>query len=382
MLSKVIRAAATAFAIGTAAIAVAGTALTVPAQAAVRSAVGKPLNEAKSLAASSSYSAALARVSAAEAVPNLTPEERSVISAMRQYIEVKYGTGSLGVKAKFANDYNAKRYRDVINDGELLRKNGGLDASSMQIIAQAYYLLGDYHGCSRYIMNNFGNGGGEEVMKLQMRCAYESQDNESMRTALETLVARTNKPEYWSQLLNAAQSTKGLSDHQTLDIYRLKLLTGTITKADDYNLLAQLALQLGFAAEAQAVIEKGIAAKVLSGDRTTRLLTMAQKQAGANAAKSAAALAAANASPNGDALVKLGEDTWGQGQGHYPDAIKLIQQGLQKGPTDKDNALIRLGVAYYSAGQKDQAVRSFEKADGDAKQKIIAHLWAIFARTH
>jgi tetratricopeptide (TPR) repeat protein len=380
MLSKVIRAAATAFAIGTAAVAFTGVVLTVPAEAAVRSAVGKPLNEAKSLAASGSYSAALARVNAAEAVPNLTPEERSVISAMRQYIEVKSGTGSLGTKAKFANDYNAKRYRDVINDGELLRKNGGLDASSMQIIAQAYYLLGDYHGCSRYIMANFGNGGGEEVMKLQMRCAYESQDNESMRTALETLVARTNKPEYWGQLLNAAQSTKGLSDHQTLDIYRLRLLTNTITKADDYNLLAQLALQLGYAAEAQAVIEKGIAAKVLSGDRTTRLLTMAQKQAGANAAKNAAALAAANASPNGDALVKLGEDTWGQG--HYPDAIKLIQQGIQKGPTDKDNALIRLGVAYYSAGQKDQAVRSFEKADGDAKQKIIAHLWTIFARTH
>ncbi|HVE05129.1 MAG TPA: tetratricopeptide repeat protein [Rhizomicrobium sp.] len=380
MLSKVIRAGVTALAIGTAAVAVAGLITTVPAQAAVRSVVGKPLNEAKALAASGSYSAALARVSAAEAVPNLTPEEKSVISAMRQYIEVKSGTGALGTKAKFANDYNAKRYRDVIADGELLRKNGGLDGSSMQIIAQAYYLLGDYHGCSRYIMSNFGSGGGEEVLKLQMRCAYESQDNDSMRTALETLVARTNKPEYWGQLLNAAQSTKGLTDHQTLDIYRLRLLTNTITKADDYNLLAQLALQLGFAAEAQSVIEKGIAAKVLTGDRTTRLLTMAQKQAGANAAKNAAALAAANAAPNGDALVKLGEDAWGQG--HYPDAIKLIQAGLQKGPTDKDNALIRLGVAYYSGGQKDQAVRSFEKADGDAKQKIIAHLWTIFARTH
>src|SRR6185503_14137945 len=281
MLSKVIRAGVTALAIGTAAVAVAGLITTVPAQAAVRSVVGKPLNEAKALAASGSYSAALARVSAAEAVPNLTPEEKSVISAMRQYIEVKSGTGALGTKAKFANDYNAKRYRDVIADGELLRKNGGLDGSSMQIIPQAYYLLGDYHGCSRYIMSNFGSGGGEEVLKLQMRCAYESQDNDSMRTALETLVARTNKPEYWGQLLNAAQSTKGLTDHQTLDIYRLRLLT--ITKADDYNLLAQLALQLGFAAEAQSVIEKGIAAKVLTGDRTTRLLTMAQKQAGANA---------------------------------------------------------------------------------------------------
>ncbi|MGZ5934187.1 MAG: tetratricopeptide repeat protein, partial [Rhizomicrobium sp.] len=201
-----------------------------------------------------------------------------------------------------------------------------------------------------------------------------------MRTALETLVARTNKPEYWSQLLNTAQGTKGLSDHQTLDIYRLKLLTNSISKADDYNLLAQLALQLGFAAEAQSVIEKGIAAKVLTGDRTTRLLTMAKNQAGANAANNAKAAAAANAAPNGDALVKLGEDAWGQGR--YPDAIKLIQAGIAKGPTDKDNALIRLGTAYLSGGQKDQAVRNFDKADGDAKQKIMAHLWSIYARTH
>ena len=380
MLSKFIRAGATALALGTAVVFVAAVSTTLPAEAAVRSVVGKPLNEAKSLAASGNYSAALARVNAAEQVGGLTPEEKSVISAMRQYIEVKSGTGSLGVKAKFANDYNAGRYRETINDGELLRKNGQLDGAAMQIIAQAYYQLHDYHGCSRYIMNNLCSGAGEEVMKLQMRCAYESQDNDSMRTALETLVARTNKPEYWSQLLSTAQSTKGLSDHQTLDIYRLRLLTGTISKPDDYNLLAQLALQLGFATEAQAVIEKGIAAKVLTGDRTTRLLTMAKNQAGANAAKNAAALAAANAAPNGDALVKLGEDAWGQAR--YPDAIKLIQAGLQKGPTDRDNALIRLGVAYFGAGQKDQAVRSFEKADGDAKQKIIAHLWSIFARTH
>ena len=60
---------------------------------------------------------------------------------MRQYIEIKSGSGALGVKAKFANDYNAGRYREVIADGELLRKNGALDGSAMQIIAQAYYLL-------------------------------------------------------------------------------------------------------------------------------------------------------------------------------------------------------------------------------------------------
>jgi hypothetical protein len=313
-------------------------------------------------------------------VGGLTAEEKAVINQMRQYIEIKSGSGALGVKAKFANDYSAGRYRDVISDAELLRKNGELDGNSMQVIAQAYYLLHDYSGCSHYIMNNFGSGAGEGVLQLQMRCAYEGQDNESMRRALETLVARTNKAEYWNQLLNTAMGTKGLSDHQTLDIYRLKLLTNTLSKSDDYNLLAQLALQLGFAAEAQSVVEKGIAAKVLTGDRTTRLLTMAKGQAATNASANAAALNAANAAASGDSLVKLGEDAWGQG--HAADALKLIQAGIAKGVTDKDNAYIRLGVAQIGAGQKDQAARMFDKADGDTKQKIIAHLWSIYAHTH
>jgi tetratricopeptide (TPR) repeat protein len=378
MLFKSIRAAAMVLSLGT--LAVAGMALTGGAEAAVRAAVGKPLTEAKSLAASGNYSAALARVSAAEAVGGITPEERTVINQMRQYIQVKSGSGALGVKAKFANDYNAKRYRAVIDDADLLRRNGVLDGNSMQVVAQAYYFLHDYAGCSRYLSANFGSGAGEGVLSLQMRCAYESGDNESMRRALETLVSRTNKSEYWNQLLNTAQGTKGLKDHQTLDIYRLKLLTKTITRSDDYNTLAQLALQLGFAAESQAVIQKGIDAKVLTGDRTMRLFNMAKGQVAANAANYARALAAANAAKNGDALVKLGEDAWGQGR--FPDAINLIQAGLKKGTTDNDNTLIRLGMAYLGAGQKDQAIRSFEKADGDSKQKIVSHLWSIYARTH
>src|SRR5262249_14336978 len=154
---------------------------------------------------------------------------------------------------------------------------------------------------------------------------------ESQRLALEQLVLRTNKPEYWNQLLQAAQGTKGLKDHDTLDIYRLMLLTGTLTKPADYTLLAQLALQMGFAAEAQNVIQKAMDAKILTDDRTMRLMNMAKGQAGANAAKAAQI----QASGNGDALVKLGEDAWGQNR--FDDALKLIQAGIAKGVTDKSN---------------------------------------------
>jgi tetratricopeptide (TPR) repeat protein len=210
---------------------------------------------------------------------------------------------------------------------------------------------------------------------MQQRCAYESQDNEGQRQALELLVQRTNKPQYWAQLLDTASGTKGLSDHGTLDIYRLKLLTGSLVKADDYSLLAQLALQLGFAAESVSVIQKATAAKVQMGGRTGALLTMANGQAAANAAK-AGQIAA---SGNGDALVKLGEDAWGQGR--FPDAVNLIQKGIAKGVSDKANAQIRLGMALLGAGQKDQAIRAFVKVD-DPKQKVIAHVWEIYARTH
>ncbi len=366
MFSNSLRAAAAAFFLGTAAFAVSTVTMTVPVEAAARAAVGRLLNEAIHQAGAGNFSAARAAVAQAEGQSGLTPGDRAAIDQVKTYISQKSGAGGGGGCAGL---YLKNDYRGVI-------ALHGRDAQCMQLTAQAYYLMHDYKGCTDYVRNNFGSSAGEQILQLQQRCAYEAGDNEGQRTALELLVQRTNKPEYWSQLLQASEGTKGLSDHQTLDIYRLKLLTGTIKGADEYMLLAQLALQLGFAAESQAVVQKGIDAKLLTGDRVNRLLNMAKGQAAANASTAQKMMATAN----GDALVKMGEDAWGQGR--FPDALKLIQQGMAKGATDHANALIRLGMAQLSGGQKEQAAHTFAKADGDPKQKVIAHLWEIYARTH
>jgi hypothetical protein len=298
---------------------------------------------------------------------------------MRTYVEAKSGEGPVGAKIKFANDYNAGRYRDVIGpDADALRKYGELDGESMRIVAQAYYQSGQKAECVRYIKDNFGGGAGEGLLQMLMRCAYDIGDDESMRSALEKLVSSTGKPEYWKQLLKASERAKGLSDHQTLDIYRLKLLSGTLEGKDDYTLLAQLAIQLGFPGEGQAVIQKGMAANLLTDDRSKRLLTMAQTQAGQDSAALAKNMQAAQAAKNGDALVKLGEDLWGQGK--FQDALKAIQAGIAKGVTDTNNAQTRLGMAYLGAGQKDAALRAFNAVKDNANQQMIAHLWALYAR--
>ena len=215
----------------------------------------------------------------------------------------------------------------------------------------------------RYIKDHFGNGGSDIVLKIQMACAFGAGDDAAQTDALVQLVSRSQSPEYWGQLLKSAERTPGLNDHQTLDIYRLRFRTGTMTTADQYTLLAKLAISMGFAAEAAAVEQKGIDAKLLSGDTFNRLAAMTQTQAAQQQASLAQRMAAAQKAPNGDPLVKIGEELWGQGK--FDDAINAIQAGIQKDKIDMNNAQIRLGMAYLGAGKKDAAVRAFAKVSGD-----------------
>jgi len=365
MLFKTFRAAAAALLVVTGTVAAGTLAVTTTAEAAARKEVAAKLNSAISQARAGNLSAARASLAAAEGVSGLTAGDQAAIAQVRQYIAAQSGNGG---GSGCAGLYLKNDYRGVIN----FRPK---DAQCTQLTAQAYYLTRQFSECVRYIQQNYGAGAGEQILTLQMRCAFEVGDNNTMRATLENLVSRTNKPEYWSRLLDTAAGAKGISDHSTLDVYRIKLLTGNLTKKEDYLLLAQLALQFGFAAESAAVTQKGIDAKVLTDDRSTRLLNLAKQQAGANAAR----FGKDQASGNGDTLVKLGEDLWGQGK--YADALKLIQAGIAKGVSDKDNAQVRLGMALLNNGQKDAAIKAFSKVT-DPKQSVGAHIWAVYARTH
>ena len=371
-----LRAALTAILLGTAVAGATVLTIAAPAQAVTVSAkVGPLINEAKSMAQAKNYKGALAKLSEAEAVKS-TPDDTAVINQMKQYIAVASADASTapGAKAKFANDYNAGRFGDVIQDGEALRKFNELDAQSALIIGQAYYKKGDFAGCVKYAKTL---GGSDTALELMARCAYETGDEVTQRSALEQLVAKNPKPEYWADLLKLGERARGLSDHNTLDISRLRLITGSMSGKDDYVALAQFALQFGFAAEGQSVLEKGVAAKAVSDDRSMRLLATAKQQAAANLANDAKTLAAANAAPQGDDLVKAGENMIGEGKAK--DAIGVIQNGMKKPLKDANNAQIRLGQAYLAAGQKSEAEAAFNKVKAPEKDALVAHLWALAA---
>ena len=375
MVSQQFRALAAALVLTTARVAVGTIATTTVAEAAARPQVGKLLQQAIDLAKGGSTSAANAKVSQAEAVGGLTPGDQAAIAQVKSFIAAKSGTGATGSKAKFAADYNAGRYQQVVGpDADELRKAGQYDGQSQLIVAQAYYLMGNYAQAIRMLSGMSG----DTAQSLLMSAAAKSGDTVAEQKAAERLIL-SGQSKYWTYMLAGADATRGLTDHETLDITRLRLLTGNMRSAEDYQLAAELSIQFGLSTEAAAITSKGVEAKLLTDARSQRLVSLAQANAAKDAANLPNLMKAANAAKSGDLLVKLGENLTGMGKAD--DAINAIQAGIKKGVTDAGDAQMRLGQAQLAAGQKDAAIRTFNGIKGDPKQEMVAHIWSLYART-
>ena len=106
------------------------------------------------------------------------------------------------------------------------------------------------------------------------------------------------------------QRKPGFSDRLALDTYRLSLATGSMSAANDYMEMAQLALQAGLPAEAKQVVDKGFAAGVLGtgaeAERHKRLRDLVAKRLDEDKAGQAEAEAQAREAKDGTALVDVG----------------------------------------------------------------------------
>jgi len=383
MIVTKLRAASTALLLGMAVIAAGGILTATPADAAVRKAVGQPLQEAIAAVKAGSCQTAMAKIHQAEAVGGLSAEEQKILTQTKQYAEVTFqgqcGVSSgQGAQAKFDSDYRAGRFRDAIADEDLLRKFGALNGTNMIVIAQAYYRSGDYRGCVRYANSHTGAGG--DMLDLALRCAYETHDQDLMRDAAQNLVEAQGTPKNWTQVINLAEGAKQLSDPQTRDLYRLSYLTGAMVKPDDYMTLAQLLLAARLPSEARAVVEKGMQLKLLVDARAQRLYALTKQQQAADVGNIGRRAAEAQKAPKGDELVLLGEDYIGMGR--FADAISAIQAGIAKGVNDSDNAQIRLAVALYGNKQKPKALSALAKATSTPNGAMVAKLWTIYIRQH
>ncbi|WP_110418413.1 tetratricopeptide repeat protein [Burkholderia vietnamiensis] len=371
-----------------------------PAWAAdtLRPDVAKPLAAAQDLYRAHKYRDALGKIAQAAAVPNRTPYETYMVEATggaaamgagdtgvaAQAYETVLNSGRLSgadeqrTTAALAGIYfQQKNYPQAIRVAQRYLKAGGTDPDMRTLLTQLYYLSND---CSQVVSQlkasteaqaQAGHAPDEGQLQMLATCAQKSKDAGAYRSALGMLVAYHPSPAYWADMISAIRGSPGYLSSLDLDIYRLRRATGTLTTADAYMEMTQLALVAGTPAEGRQVIDQGFASGVLGkdgqADREKRLQALAAKraQAGADAANPVAPLDV------GMNLVFAG---------HAAQGLSMMEQVIAKGGLEHpDAARLRLGEAYYVAGQKAHAVQVLRTVKGNDGSADLAKLWIAVA---
>jgi hypothetical protein len=391
--------AATAFVLGLA-----------QAQEALRPEVGRPLQAAQELIKAQRFKEALAKVRDADAVGAKNANESFMIERMR--IAAASGAGEVDTAARSfealsgssrvsAADksrmmesitggyYRSREYAKSVQWGQRYFREGGTNPAIRTLLIQSQYLSGDFSGAARELMTEIqgaersGTPPSEDRLKLLLNAALKMNDNNAYVYAMEKLVTYYPKKEYWVDLLSRLQRKPDFSDRMALDAYRLSLASGSMTAANDYMEMAQLALQADFAAEGKQVIDKGFAAGVLgAGDqaeRHKRLRDLVAKRLDEDKKTRVDDETQALAAKDGNALVNVGMNLVFNGESAK--GLQLMQQGIARGGLKHpEDAKLHLAVAYVVAGDNAKAQAAFKTVSGTDGTGDLARLWALYAR--
>jgi len=375
------------------------------AQETIRPEVGKPLQAAQSLLKAGKYKEALTKVREADAVGNQTPYENFIVERLRGSAAAGAGDEATAIKsfesvlasgrlqgseriamleALAGSAYRAKDYPKALEWTQRYFKEGGSSAQMNSLQLSAHYLSGDYAGVVRDLQQKAQSVErsipvvDETTLRMLAASYAKLGDEKGYLNTLEKLLVSRPKKEYWADILARLPNKPGFSERLTLDVYRLKLATGTLDEPDQYMEMAQLALQASLPSEAKRVVDAGYAVGKLGtggdAERHKRLRDLVNKQA----AEDEKTLTAEVVGRSAEALVNTGQALVSAGRSDK--GIELMEQGIGKGGLKRpEEARLHLGEALFGAGKKTLAVEAFNAVKGSDGASDLARLWAILA---
>lgn len=372
----------------------------------VRAEIGRPLQQAGTLLRAGKAKEALAKVREAEAVGGKSAAEQLTIDRMKaaaaqragemgtaiQALEAIHGRVG-GAEAGQIAEQLAAAYAQQRNNGkatEWMNKAVAAGNNSATIRQLKEYLQGasgDY--------NAIAKDAGAQVQAAEtagrrpdegdlLRLADAQQRTGNMNgyvVTLEKLLRHYPKKDYWNAYLSRLPRKPGFADRFALDVLRLKLASGTLTKTEDFMEMAQLSLQQGLPTEARQIAEQGFKSGVLGtgaeAGRHQRLRDLAIKEESELRAKLESQAAEAETFKEGDALVKVGVSYVSLGE--IDKGITLIQKGIAKGNLKRpEDAKLRLGLAQLQQAKTKQAgIQTLRSVKGNDGAQEIARLWTV-----
>ncbi len=263
---------------------------------------------------------------------------------------------------------------------------GPLDPKVSNPLSVAYYNTGNAAKATALAQGQAsaaaaaGKAPDQAALDIVVRGQLKQNDYAGAAKTLETLVANYNDANDWGELIDIAFTTKGLHDLDALHLYRLRIVTGASTPADDYAIMAQVASQLTYPVEAVSMIEHGMSKGVVkSGDKASGLLGGLRPKAEKDKTSIAEFDKLAQTHKTGDYDLKLAETYYGYGR--YTDAADAAQRAITKGANkDPNDAQMVLGESLAMQGKNAEAAAAFAKVSGNATTEKSAHLWTLYTQ--
>jgi tetratricopeptide (TPR) repeat protein len=373
------------------------------AQGGVRPEVGTPLKQASDMLKAGKAKEALAKVREAENVPNHTPAEQLTIDRMKaaaaqragdmasaiQALESLYGKtsgaeqGSIAeqLASAFAQQKSNAKATEWLNKAIAAGNNS---ASIKQLQSYLQSVSGDYAAIARdagaaVAAAEQAGRKPEEGDLLRLADAQQRTGATNAYVAtLEKLLLNYPKKDYWSAFLGRLPRRTGFGDRFGLDVMRLRLATGTLSKTEDFMEMAQLSLQAGLPVEAHRIIDQGYKTGALGtgaeAARHQRLKELAVKK---EEEQKTAIANQVNEATTGDDLVKVGYAYVSMGE--TDKGIALIEKGIAKGGLKHpDDAKLRLGMAQLQSSKaKAAAAQTLRSVKGNDGVSDIARLWLV-----
>ena len=372
----------------------------------LRAEVGRPLQQAAEFLKAGKAREALAKVREAEAVPGRTAAEQLTIDRMKaaaaqragdtataiqalEAIHSKAGGAEQGQVAEqlasaYAQQRNNAKASEWINKA-VQAGNNSASVKQMQNFLQG--ASGDYTAIARdagAAVSAAEQAGRrpDEGDLLRLADAQQRTGNlAGYSSSLEKLLAHHPKKDYWSAYLGRLPRKAGFAPRYEIDVMRLRLASGTLTKTEDFMELAQLALQAGLPTEARRIADQGFKTGVLGtgpeAARHQRLRDLAVKQEGEAKTNLPSQVADALTQKTGDALVKYGYAQVSLGD--FDAGTKLIEQGIAKGGLRfPEDGKLRLGMAQLQNPKtKAAAVQTLRSVKGSDGAADVARLWVV-----
>ena len=212
----------------------------------------------------------------------------------------------------------------------------------------------------------------EDLMKRAVATAYEGKSPAAIDLA-QKWVAAYPSPNSWSNAIAIYSNLNQPDTEAKVDLFRLMQATGALNNATVYEQYAAASADLNNTNEAQAVLEAGLAAKVLSPtDAQYREIAAGVK---AKPKATAADLDVATRSAvNGMALLRIGDRYYGMG--NYAKAVELYRMAMGKPGVDSALANLHIGMALARAGDKAGAATALNAVSGPRAD--IAKYWLLY----